>query len=312
MVDGRPYWGGDCAAGRPRVAPLVRQAARGGGWGAERPASVGLSAPEHVRQLAAAHWFERAQAEHASVASFARHVLELLGVGAPRHLVEGASRAALDEIEHARLALALAAGLNATSPSGAGTSLVGPAALDVSDSRLATQPSLLDVAVAAARDGCVGETVAAVEARASALAAVDPSVREVLLTISADEARHAALGWSMVQWALAEMAEEADGEGGARMRPKEAVHAAFEAAVERLSATARGATPAGGGDDEEGDDDRALAALGALSAAARSRVRADAISMVINPARKALLAGQHTDLAELVTASIARATSGPV
>jgi hypothetical protein len=46
--------------------------------------------------------------EHASVASFARFSLQLMAAGAPASLVEAAHRAALDEIEHARLTFRLA------------------------------------------------------------------------------------------------------------------------------------------------------------------------------------------------------------
>ena len=58
-------------------------------------------APELAAELAA-HWTHIGQLEHASVAAFARFVLQLLGVGAPPSLVLAAQQALADEVEHAR------------------------------------------------------------------------------------------------------------------------------------------------------------------------------------------------------------------
>ena len=58
--------------------------------------------------VVAAHYAEVAAGEHASVASFAHVSLELMAYGAPAELLVDTHRAALDEIEHARMAYALA------------------------------------------------------------------------------------------------------------------------------------------------------------------------------------------------------------
>ena len=58
--------------------------------------------------MLAEEWIENARSEHASVPAFSRLSLTLMSLGAPARLVEGAHRAALEEIEHARLAFALA------------------------------------------------------------------------------------------------------------------------------------------------------------------------------------------------------------
>src|SRR5436190_13763000 len=52
------------------------------------------------------------------------------------------------------------------------------------------------------REGCIGETVAALEAREALARASDPAVRAVLARIARDEARHAELAWRTVAWAL--------------------------------------------------------------------------------------------------------------
>ena len=84
-----------------------------------------------------------------------------------------------------------------------GSTVSGPGALDIGG---ALPPTGVDVDVAAieqsvAEEGCVGETLSAVEAGvAAALATDDPVVAAVLRTIADDEARHAALAWRFVQW----------------------------------------------------------------------------------------------------------------
>ncbi|MDC0722180.1 ferritin-like domain-containing protein [Nannocystis bainbridge] len=146
-----------------------------------------------TRARLAAYWQQIGLCEHASVASFARFILQLLAVGAPADLVEGAQRALADEIEHARLCFALASLYQ-----GAG---VGPGPLMAAD---ALGELDLDAVVAAViREACVGETLSALEAREAALRAEDPALRRPLERIAADEQRHAELGWRFVQWALA-------------------------------------------------------------------------------------------------------------
>lgn len=203
----------ECCDGRPflvddelRVAPAVR---RDDWQGDERPAIAGLSAAE--RATLAAAWQADGLLEHASIASFARFVLHLMALGAPPSLVAAAQQAMADEIEHARRCFALAAAY-AGHP-------VGPGPLCI-DGALAGPIDLRTAAVAAVREGCIGETLAAHQARAAAEVASDPVVRRVLAGIAEEEARHAELAWRFVAWALAQ--------GGAPVR--EAVARAFTTA----------------------------------------------------------------------------------
>lgn len=150
------------------------------------------SLPPAVARRIAAHWAEAGQLEHASVASFARFTLELIGQGAPPELLAQAQRAGLDEIEHARRCFALAS-------AHAGRS-VGPGPLPVGGVEPAD--TLEAVMAAVIDEACVGETLAAVEARAALAHATCPAVRATLEVIAADEHRHAALGWATLRWAL--------------------------------------------------------------------------------------------------------------
>jgi hypothetical protein len=130
--------------------------------------------------------------EHASIAAFARFTLQLLALGAPAELVVASQRAMADETTHARMAFALA--------SAYGEREVGPGALAIDGS---LEGDDLDAFVATLlREGCIGETRAAVEAREELAEAPDPVVRAVLETIARDETRHAELAWRTLAWLL--------------------------------------------------------------------------------------------------------------
>ena len=51
-------------------------------------------------------------------------------------------------------------------------------------------------------EGCIGETVAALEASMSLSCSRDAGVREVLAVVETDELRHAQLAFDFVRWAL--------------------------------------------------------------------------------------------------------------
>jgi hypothetical protein len=53
------------------------------------------------------------------------------------------------------------------------------------------------------REGCVGETVAALEAAEAWAHAELPEIQQVLAKIRRDELQHAELAWQFVRWALA-------------------------------------------------------------------------------------------------------------
>jgi hypothetical protein len=147
----------------------------------------------NARGVLAAHWTELGLMEHASVAAFARFVLELMAAGAPSELVSSAQCALGDEIEHARLCFGLASSY-ASKPLGPG--------------ELSTQGVLDDMGfpatvVRAIHEACVGETLAAIEALEALTSASDPAVVEVLERVVRDESAHAELGWRFLKWALA-------------------------------------------------------------------------------------------------------------
>jgi hypothetical protein len=183
-VTGRPFLVNGCE----RCAPAIA----GSEW-ADDAVAAEVSAPREVLEAAAAHWTRVGQMEHASIAAFARFTLHLLALGAPPELIQASQQALGDETKHARLAFALASAYGGVRVGPGPLAIEG--ALDGFDVRTFVCTLI--------REGCIGETVAAMEAREALEGARDPAVRAVLETIARDEVRHAALAWRTLRWVIA-------------------------------------------------------------------------------------------------------------
>jgi len=122
------------------------------------------------------------------------------------------------------------------------------------------------------REGCVGETVAAIEAREAAEYAADPGRRALLLEISEDETRHAELAYRFVQWALS----QGDSALGHVVRQEFAALAA--------------AAPPRGGPLTEGDHQ--LLRHGVVPEALREVIRGQAVARIIFPCSRALFGAE--------------------
>ncbi|WP_437830342.1 ferritin-like domain-containing protein [Sorangium sp. So ce1153] len=267
---------GPCAVGRPfmleghrrTAAPRPAEAGwlargRSTGPGGMEPSLAHLTDEE--RETLAEGWLRSALEEHASVASFARFALDLMAHGAPSSLVEAAHIAALDEVGHARLGFSLASAYRGAP--------VGPAAFPMPPA-IPVAADLVALARAAAEEGCVGETVAALLAAERRARAEDPAVRAALEAIADDEARHAELAWLTVAWAI--------GAGGEPVR--RAVAGVFEAAAESLQrpppAEAEAEAPRGRA--------AALAAHGRLAGADLRALSRAAVAQVVLPCARSL------------------------
>lgn len=257
-----------CVYGRPlRVggAPVIASGDAGvSDWTADLAVRAAALSPG-LRTALVERWTRAALDEHASVAAFSKIALDLLRCDAPPELVAAAHEAALDEIRHASHGFAIASAI-------AGAPL-RPGRLPLAAS-LPLAADLAAVAAEAARDGCIGETVAALLAREAAERCDDPAIRAVLLGIAEDEERHAILGWRTVAWALRV--------GDADVR--DAVAAVFAAA-----ATDGVEVPLVG----ELDDTDALARAGLLDRKGARVAAAAALRSVILPAAAALLAARR-------------------
>lgn len=205
--------------------------------------------------------------EHASIAAFARFTLELLALGAPLSLVADATEAMADEQRHATLCFALAS-TYAAAP-------LGPGPLDVRG--CLGELDLERVVVTTFLEGCLGETMAAVEAREVARRVTDPALERALSRIAEDESRHAALAWRFVQWAL----ERGGPMRVTRLRAELALaHAAAEVATcDAARASRSSALPV--------DDETALA-HGLVPPAFHSALRQGALREIVAPCLEAL------------------------
>lgn len=249
-----------CGKGRPLIVddrPHVASPVLGDGWGTQTPVEV--------RPAVAEYWLDAALEEHASVASFARFALELLSVGAPAELLADTATAMRDEVRHAELALALARRFGALP--------LQPGPLDSGPAR---SVALEDVVVATVREGCIGETLAAAQAELALQRATDPAVVSALQEIAVDEARHAALAWRVVQWALS-------------------VDPSLRGAVERAFATSTDLDVAPKFPLESG-----LEGYGVLGAEATEAVRLQTLRETVRPFADALLNGRSDRRARAV------------
>ena len=242
----------NCDIGRPLLVDAVARVA----GSRSRADWAGRSELGRDPSLAA-HWAKVAALEHASVASFARFAQQLLALGAPPRLVRDVSAAAVDEIEHARLAYGLA--------SAYGGEPVGPGRLDLSGVTLAA--SWREVVRGLIAEACVGETLGVAEAMAAAEGASDPVVRAVLDRIAADELRHAQLAWRSLAWLLG-VADERD--RGWALALLERTIAAVGAQIS----------------DGEGSD--RVSSEGVLTRSQRARVHVTTVARVLAPVARSL------------------------
>ncbi|MBK6519562.1 MAG: ferritin-like domain-containing protein [Polyangiaceae bacterium] len=245
----------NCAIGRPFVVEGAERLAgteRRTDWGAAdlTPDVGGLDLASRAKL--ASYWTQIGRMEHASIAAFARFALQLLSLGAPPELVSRTHSAMADETRHTRLAFSLASAYGAVE--------VGPGALAM-DGAL-SDSSVEAVLETVILEGCVGETVAAMEAREALENVSDPALRFVFSEIARDESEHALLAWRTVTWML-----ESFGDRAARV-------------VQRVMGELRAAAPCSGADEASPEDERLLR-LGYVSDVVRGQLRRHAIDGVI-------------------------------
>ena len=182
--------------GRVVVAAPPSKPAADDGWRATATPPDTSRLSQAGRDALGAFWAENARAEHASVPAFSRLALTLVALGAPARLVEAAHRAALEEIDHARRAFALAAAY------GDAAAAPGPL-VALGAAPAVTAASLEALAAESLVDGCLLEGIAAAVAAEALARAQDPAVRQTLAVIVRDERSHAELGWEVLTWCCA-------------------------------------------------------------------------------------------------------------
>lgn len=232
------------AAGSPRFEPGVARAS--------------------LNAAVAQGWLDQALMEHASVAAFARFSLQLLELGAPGELVAASATAMQDEIRHARGCFELARRYS--------TRDVGPGPLPIDG--VLDENSPAKIVLDALREGCIGETVAAIEAAEAMQQCEDPTAHALLQRIAQDESQHAELAWRFVAWALETRPELTERVRAAFARELAGVPAEPQRRPRKLS-----------------EADRELARHGLMSAPLRAALRLRVLAAVVAPCADALLAG---------------------
>ena len=156
-----------------------------------------------------------AHLEDAAVSAFAILAAELRAHGAPKSLTRSCLVARADEVRHAREVGDLARAFG-----------VAPPRAEVGPSRV--RP-LVEIAIENAIEGCVRETFGALVGAWQGEHARDYRVRATMKRIARDEARHAALGWRIHDWAMTRL----DASEKARVRE------AMSLAIDELEASSR-------------------------------------------------------------------------
>jgi len=185
---------------RRRGKTLLPPVAEGDAWARRSVDELDIDVGPETRRALADQWRENGRTEHASVAAFAKLTLDLVALGAPPELIEAANRDALDEIRHTKMCFSLARAIDGAPESPAAFPEVAKAP---SRSRSRTL-ALADLAVESLVDGALNEGVSARIVARLARRCAEPTIKELLKSIAADEGRHAAHGWDVVRWCLAE------------------------------------------------------------------------------------------------------------
>lgn len=158
-----------------------------------RPAGFAGEVPTAPGTSLASYFSACAEMEGASVTAFLALADDLEGFGAPETLVARARSAARDEVRHFSTMRNFARRYGGDAPG-----IPKPA-------RPPRGRSLEAVAIENVTEGCVAETYAAVVSLWQAQTAHDPAVRAAMITVAADEGRHAALAWDVDAWARTQL-----------------------------------------------------------------------------------------------------------
>ena len=144
------------------------------------------------KQFIVDSWKKAALGEHASVASFAKLVIQLIAIGAPSHLIKSSLEAAQDELYHAKVCLTVANNLDSTSPQSFGIMEFGLQEMNI-------PVDTLEILKGAIVEGCLGEGFGTKYAEIAANRAPD-KIGNILKKIADDEKRHENFAWEIVKY----------------------------------------------------------------------------------------------------------------
>jgi len=152
-------------AGRPFMVGAearVAETCTNSEWSEEISQIGAQNISQSLRHRVGQLWAKSGAMEHASVASFARHIMQLLSLGAPAELVEQTQQAIKDEIRHAKQCYGLASSYLDRE--------VGPGRLNVTTAMDDESADNYEEAIVTSviHEGAIGETLAAYKARLAA------------------------------------------------------------------------------------------------------------------------------------------------
>ena len=137
-------------------------------------------------------WMKQGEAEHASVASFAKNTLQLLSIAAPPKLLIASQKASIDEINHSKISYELANSFMRQT--------IVPGKLEVRGSL--ESGNINQIVRSTIHEGCIEETVSAVEAHHNARMAKTKDIKDYVFNIASDETNHAQLAWDTIRWII--------------------------------------------------------------------------------------------------------------
>jgi hypothetical protein len=160
------------------------------------------------RERLGREWTNRALGEHASIASFAAFTLALMSNQAPPDLIRDSLTAAQDELRHAKISFEIASMLLSQTPSDS-IAIVEPTALPPSELKFGN--NMTELALGTAQEGCVDETLSAIEMAVeydefigsgdgNGDLATEVLIMETIKTIAMEEGNHSAVAWRTVKW----------------------------------------------------------------------------------------------------------------
>eukprot|EP00985_Skeletonema_marinoi_P017529 scaffold9636_cov131-Skeletonema_marinoi.AAC.3 len=206
-IEGRPFV--DSLGNTLFATPLI--ATTSASWSASKQKALPAQSDSSIinEQSLGHEWTRSALGEHASIASFAAFSIALMTNGAPSNLVQDALKAVLDEVRHARTSFAIASKLR-------GQHIV-PGSLP--ESKHEFGHDLKALAIAVAKEGCIDETLSALDAAYKAeligyaletelesteYSGIDKDtlvwIQKELNMIAMDESRHSSLAWRTLNW----------------------------------------------------------------------------------------------------------------
>lgn len=141
-------------------------------------------------------WLQDARGEHASIPAFSRISWQLAAIGAPSELLEWAHKAALEEINHARICFALAEGYGERSYFVQPIPEMLQGGLD-----LANDPIKI-ITTETIFDGCLMEGFFASVASIAATQCEEPATHAALKQIAYEEKSHTDFSWAVLEWLL--------------------------------------------------------------------------------------------------------------